>query len=81
MQGYLCLSKFYITILPLFTLQFVKKFDGHCCLCKESNLFDRAFGYFTPIIVYLFIFNMSTQEGGERFELVTFASLGVVPAD
>jgi hypothetical protein len=26
-------------------------------------------------------FNMSTQEGGERFELVTSALLGVVPVD
>ena len=32
MQGYLCLSNLYISILPLFTLRIAKKFDGHCCL-------------------------------------------------
>jgi hypothetical protein len=25
-------SRFYITILLLFTLRIAKKFDGHCCL-------------------------------------------------
>jgi hypothetical protein len=33
------------------------------------------------LFIYLFIFDMSAQEGGGRFELVTSASLGVVPAD
>ena len=30
---------------------------------------------------FFFIFNMVAQEGGERFELVNSALLGVVPAD
>ena len=30
---------------------------------------------------YYFFFDMSAQEGGGRFELVTSVSLGVVPAD
>jgi hypothetical protein len=43
MQGYLCLSNFYITILPLFTLQIAKKFDGHCCLLLMITVLPIAF--------------------------------------
>jgi hypothetical protein len=38
-------------------------------LCKASRL------------TFFLFFDMSTQEGAERFELVTSVSLGVVPAD
>jgi len=34
--------------------------------------------YFPLLLLLLFFFDMSTQEGEERFELVTSASWGVV---
>jgi hypothetical protein len=42
----------------------------------EPILYECAF-----FISFFFFFNMFTQEMGKRFELVTFASLCVIPTD
>jgi hypothetical protein len=57
-------------------------------LNEENKRFSNCF--FLPLFNFLFIFSffiiiyffdMSTQEGGGGFELVTSVSLGVVPTD
>jgi hypothetical protein len=52
---------------------------------RDFSALETSFG-FLFIFYFLslslsFFFDMSTQEGRERFELVTFALLGVVPTD
>ena len=39
------------------------------------------YSIYIPCIVAIFFFDMSIQERGEGFELVTFTSLGMVLAD
>jgi hypothetical protein len=49
---------------------------------KESKPKKKMLiGEVSPINIFFFFFDISAQERGEGFKLVTFASLGVVPTD
>jgi hypothetical protein len=52
-------------------------------ICHYSNFIKLLLiiGVLYIYIFFFFFFDMSTQEEGEGFELVTSASLGMVPTD